>query len=938
MQEVTYNALPDIQFELLGRPWLMAVKLGESPAAMKEAFLQYLRHKEESGIQDGLVLLLPDELRNVRPEESAIRAALAREAVTVFVDAGPVKDEIRGRPFPEVLDLLVTQIGEAIRARQVRYFPLHRVIALLREQVIDLMQGLRVDEHVILKVVTDRDLLTSLAQKGRKEAQAAAQFLAAYIILSQILFLRLLVSAELRTARGEVLTVPKKITRFALRQVIRKVWDVNYRPIYEIDVLDNIPEPFLQDTFDLIWGLEVERVRHDLPGRIFHDLMPPVIRKLLAAFYTRPQAADLLAQLTITQGDETVFDPACGSGTILVSAYRAKVERYQQQGVLGNPHRRFCEEQIFGADIMPFAVHLASANLAAMDVGTTITRTQVIPGDSLRLAPHETYTASLTGPRAQTSVFPRTAPRARTTAGEEYDVDLQPVDVILMNPPFTKVERGIARFVKMDNFREVAGGEVGLWGHFVFLANEFLEEEGTFGAVLPINVLRGRESAHVRTQLLQRWTPLYVLKSTLHYGFSEWAEYRDVLFIAKKERSNPHSPVKFILVKRDLTRLGHADIADLARSIRSDDRVRSDELDIDTHPVAEVWKREPNLMSFIGGVNFTGRDVLVRFTRHLASLAPLHPDTIVTGVRLDGGLSDVLYLTRALTDSRVEQALLRFNHDRGRAIEASTANPVGRNYEIPKNVLVPSLRTPVGLPCMDITGEHDYLTVEPHEEMAPIRRAAGYRRQTDWPEVWQGVQGDTRDVSCHTSFVHRFNPFSPDTHHMAFFSRRPISPSDQMNVILEDDEGTAKALCVLMNSVVFLAQFFLEKEESTGRIINVRLYDLAHIRIFPPAPAMPQLARVFDQFGRVKFPSLREQLDRRFEDRYEEFWSRQRERPLQLSLWGGPGGDIEPEPARIEMDLAVCGAIGVPASEDEIRSVYRVIVEEMIITRGLRKD
>ncbi len=33
--------------------------------------------------------------------------------------------------------------------------------------------------------------------------------------------------------------------------------------------------------------------------------------------------------------------------------------------------------------------------------------------------------------------------------------------------------------------------------------------------------------------------------------------------------------------------------------------------------------------------------------------------------------------------------------------------------------------------------------------------------------------------------------FSPDTHHIAYFSRKPISPSDQMNVVLEDDGEAA---------------------------------------------------------------------------------------------------------------------------------------------------
>jgi type I restriction-modification system DNA methylase subunit len=138
-----------------------------------------------------------------------------------------------------------------------------------------------------------------------------------------------------------------------LRNAFKQVLDINYRPIYEIGVLDSVSENYLQDTFHLIWGLEAERIRYELPGRLFHQLIPKSIRKLLAAFYTRPQAADLLARLTINSSSEKVYDPACGSGTILVSAYRRKLQLHQQENLSGNPHKRFCENEIFGSDMMP---------------------------------------------------------------------------------------------------------------------------------------------------------------------------------------------------------------------------------------------------------------------------------------------------------------------------------------------------------------------------------------------------------------------------------------------------------------------------------------------------------------------------------------------------------------------------------------------------------
>ncbi len=132
-------------------------------------------------------------------------------------------------------------------------------------------------------------------------------------------------------------------------------------------MLDALPEEYVSSTFDLINALQLEKIRYQLPGRIFHELMPSAIRKLLAAFYTRPQAAELLARLAVRHADDSVFDPASGSAR---SSSRPTARRRKGSTArVGSEDRQlFCEEQIFGADIMPFAVHLTSANLAAMDV------------------------------------------------------------------------------------------------------------------------------------------------------------------------------------------------------------------------------------------------------------------------------------------------------------------------------------------------------------------------------------------------------------------------------------------------------------------------------------------------------------------------------------------------------------------------------------------
>jgi type I restriction-modification system DNA methylase subunit len=924
VQEVQYESVPDIVFKIRRRPWLLSVKIGDSPAIIKDAFLQYLRHKEDSKIDFGMVVFLPESFRNIMADETALQNALNQYNVTALIDAGEVKEELRDRPFTKVITFLIDEVMARLARKEKSYYSLKLVITLLQQQVTEMMQQIKMEEPVLLSIITDKNLLSDLGHLSKKHAESVAHFLGSYIFLSQVLFLRLLTAA-----RPELIPVRTPATHNNLRRAFAKIREINYRPIYRFDVLDAINEKYLRDTFDLLWGLEIERIRFELPGRIFHELMPHEIRKMLASFYTRPHAADLLAQLTIEESGETVFDPACGSGTILTSAYRCKQELFTKEGKGGNPHKRFCENEIFGADIMPFAVHLTSANLSAMDAGTIIEKTQIIQGDSIRLRP-AFYTTGITG-----HLFPETA-KAQTREEEYYDVKLEMVNTVLMNPPFTKVERGIKKFVDMETFKPKCGGEVGLWGHFIMLADSFLKEDGTFGGVIPINLLRGRESKKVRDFIFSNWTPLYILKPTYNYGFSEWSEYRDILVIAKKQKPLDHYKVKFCLVKKDLTLLTDDDVKTIADLIKSKNEIRDHELvEIDTHEMAEIKERSMNMMWFCGVTDFGSRDKLVGFIDKLdgkLSRIPQYSDYFKTGFRADGGHSQFLFMTRETCPERVEQAFLRFKKDAKETLKATTS--LGAEYEIPASCLMRSLRTPVGLDTFDISAKFDYVAKKKYPDLVRVCRAAGAKVQT---ELWSSLPAKLESIQTNLVVCRRINPFSPSQNLIAFFSSEDMAPSDQVNIISEVDPKKAKALCVTLNSIMFLSQFFSSKEESTGRYVDIRVYDLEEMSLIPLANLIKPLNSVFEKFSEKKFPSLRQQFDQNFDQRYEEFWEKQRG-DNQGKLFSVLGKSIEPADVRVDFDLAVCKAIGLNMTKKDLMELYEIIVREMIIIKGLKRD
>lgn len=911
--EVQYNSEPDVVFNFKGYQWLMSVKIGESTKIIKDSFVQYFRHRRESGIEYGMIVFFPEEIRKVKPIEDAVRNAVKATPITCLVDTPDFQSQVKDS-LPKVFEYIEDKIARKI----VRTYPLNLVVSLLRQHIEDMMKEIELTESQILEVITDPNLFFGIG--GIKQnREDVLRFLATYIILSQLLFLRLYSAGN-----PEIMKDFKEPTKKELKEVFDRVQDINYKPIYEIDVLDFIPDEFVEDAFDLIWGLKIEGHRHEIPGRLFHELMPERIRKLLAAFYTRPIAADLLANLTIEDENDTVLDPACGSGTILTAAYRIKAELTDDNGK--KKHKQFCEKDIFGVDIMPFAVHLTTANLAAMNPEVTIEMTQIVEGDSLKIAPKQ-----IVKPGIRHLQLTLSTTEAYKRTGEKEEIELKRVKAVLMNPPFTKVERGIREYIDTSKFEDLVGGEVGLWGYFIPLADSFLEDNGVFGAVLPINILRGRESYKVREFVFNNWTPLYIIKPTFNYGFTEYAEYRDILLIAKKKKSENYC-VKFCLVKKDLNELSYEDIKRMADAIKRYSKLRSNELDIETFSKEEIFEHFINLMWFIGVSDFEHRDILVEFLKKF-NLDEFPDNYFREGYRpVPRGVSKFMFITRPVDESRIQQAFLRLKEERGCLLNVETN--LGVEYKLRKDDFLPTLRTPVGLKTMSIEGKYDYVAKRSYKGINDVFLACGFKRDKLPDNYWSNVSSEMKGVRTNLVVSRRINPYSPNTHLIAFYSDTPIYPSNQLNVIQEIDKNRAKAVCILLNSAIFLSYFFLLKEETTGRYIDIRFYDLYEMNLYPPDNITGKLAKIFDKYSNLEFPCLRNQLDVDFDGRYKSFWKEKRKGQKTLIDFE----EISPHQLRIKFDMDVARALDVDVSEKELKEVYAAIVKEMIITRGLRRD
>ena len=141
---------------------------------------------------------------------------------------------------------------------------------------------------------------------------------------------------------------PEGFSRILLLQMWDYILSIDYYPIFSMarDVVQELSEVESAEvlgecakTAATLLGMGAVG-RHDLAGRIFNRLISE--RKLLAAFYTSIPASTLLAGLALsadkwphvdwsnTEGiaQLSVVDPACGTGTLLMAAYRQVVQNH----------------------------------------------------------------------------------------------------------------------------------------------------------------------------------------------------------------------------------------------------------------------------------------------------------------------------------------------------------------------------------------------------------------------------------------------------------------------------------------------------------------------------------------------------------------------------------------------------------------------------------
>ncbi|MFW6116239.1 MAG: hypothetical protein ACOC6F_00795 [bacterium] len=335
----------------------------------------------------------------------------------------------------------------------------------------------------------------------------------------------------------------------------KRILKVNYWPIFDIArrILEVIPadttRPLLESLVTTATELVANHMMssHDLTGAVFQRLIAD--RKFLAAYYTNPSSAALLAGLAIDplrtpgggswskESDVTslrVADFACGTGTLLSEAYRRISQLHEASGGDAEMiHPDMMATALVGCDVLPAATHLTASMLASAHPTVKYNGSSIM---TVRYGPREGGGVSLGSldlldPQRAFDVVAITA-RAIEGMGESEKeawsaLPHSSFDLVVMNPPFTRdtghegskigvsnpmfaafgSKEGEQREMSKAARRLLQGtsarGNAGEASAFLVLADRKLRYGGTLALVMPLSLMSG-EAWEDSRQLLRK--------------------------------------------------------------------------------------------------------------------------------------------------------------------------------------------------------------------------------------------------------------------------------------------------------------------------------------------------------------------------------------------------------------------------------------------------
>ena len=709
----------------------------------------------------------------------------------------------------------------------------------------------------------------------------------------------------------------EEVDSLTVGRLWRDILKINYLPIFQLArqliisiKSDKLCDDLLQQVFQTATKVAKQIGSQGLIGTIFGELIKD--RKLLASFYTMPNPALLLSELSVSRlqtnwSEENqikqlrVADLACGTGTLLLSVYKRIAERYMLFG--NNPksiHKITLEEIMIGCDVDPVAVHITAARLSgehpevdynqtkiyAMPFGlTAINGINEYKIGSLDLLA-ETKTGTLFGNNGNQVVMPKTKPDIpRINKDNPVDIPNQSLDLIIMNPPFTRptghesdkigihnpafaglgnskaeqTEMGKilkSHLSKINHGQLLAShGNAGLASNFMDLAHLKLKPGGVLALVLPITFISGKAWENTRRLVAKYYQDIVLISASSNskYGrnWSSDTSLSEIMVVAKKANKEVNTKQARYATLNEQPKTA-AEALEIAESINKQDG----DGDINIGQTRVGWIIKDRFDS-TGQVSGIANSYLAIFAKNLLQSSLNFPGLTQIDLPITT-LGEIGYVGAYHAD------INGFNPDktyRGAFDIAKLENPL--NY---KSVFYLTLWS-------HNTAREKLMTVLPDSEG---RVRANMEDQA--VETWQGYQGESRRVAGATR-LHINKDFSTGSQSLGACLTPTIAlggrawPSFKIS---EDYDSllVEKIICLWLNTTIgLIGRWYISNRQQPGRSVlsistikNIPIIDINKLT----KKQTNQLAVIFDKYANKQLKSaylvesdqIRQELDK----------------------------------------------------------------------------
>jgi len=389
----------------------------------------------------------------------------------------------------------------------------------------------------------------------------------AYILVNRMLFARIAEDKEIvgqtrLAGRGMADAIEQDGDRpyvDALMDTYDRIDDY-YGDLYELGIFDwwwvrkDIRQRFgddeaskqanLEDDLDYRLGevlkrlnrFDFEYVNRDILGHVYEDYLPKGERKELGEYYTPTEVIQYMLDEADYRpgegiGQEKILDPACGSGGFLTEAAERLIRHYIQKFGKTSVHYLDSEEartilerveqNLFGIDINPFAVHITQINLlfrtvdlydkvAESNPNYTMDGFQIHVADTLTPTLLEKQEGSIDSETAQSQIqqFANYNGRAQSFLDDRNEVDRikdeVEFDVIVANPPYVRTQNingpkdeYAARYATVDS------KSFDIYVPFIERGLEWLTNEGRLAYICPNRILTNEYAEDIRERLVE---------------------------------------------------------------------------------------------------------------------------------------------------------------------------------------------------------------------------------------------------------------------------------------------------------------------------------------------------------------------------------------------------------------------------------------------------